>query len=225
MVGGDLMESLTRQMDIIPMDKLGQKITVIGAGAIGSCAVMALAKMGFSNISIYDFDKVEEVNLNNQWFMKGDVGRFKVEALRDMVQMFTGFRVEAINHRFEAQPLHGIVISSVDSMKVRAQIWDSFRKSQGASWLIDPRMASEYALQYVMANFDAKDAQTYQKVLYSDEKAVQERCTAKATMYTSMGIGAHVAKAVKDIVTDNSYARITHWNIKQNYQQTWAKAQ
>ena len=45
-----------RQLDLCPPDKLKFAITVIGAGAIGSATVVTLAKMGCSNIIVYDGD-------------------------------------------------------------------------------------------------------------------------------------------------------------------------
>ena len=53
-----------RQLDIAdPCQFKDKPITVIGAGGIGAATVVALAKTGFENITVYDFDKVEEHNL------------------------------------------------------------------------------------------------------------------------------------------------------------------
>ena len=41
-----------RQLDLCPPDKLTFAITVLGAGAIGSSAVLTLAKMACSNITV-----------------------------------------------------------------------------------------------------------------------------------------------------------------------------
>lgn len=216
-------EHLTRQLDLIPMDKLNQKITVIGAGAIGSFTILALAKMGFQNIEVWDFDKVSPENMNCQWFRISDIGRPKVEALQEIIAAFTGTRIHAINSKWEGNPLEGIVITAVDSMRVRAAVWKSCKKRWQVRWYIDPRMAAEYALSYVMDPSDEKDQITYEKTLYTDENAVQEPCTAKATMYTATMIAGHVAKHVKDVVTGGQYARVTQWDIAKNNQLTWGK--
>lgn len=216
-------DHLTRQLDIIPLERLGQRITLIGCGAIGSLTALALAKMGFENIVAYDFDKVSVENMNCQFFRFSDIGKMKAEALRDLIRDFTRAEIESHSEPYEAQPLHGIVISAVDSMAVRQNIWTQVQKNLTVSWLIDPRMASEYALTYVMNPRDERDRATYEKVLYSDAEAVEERCTAKATMYTATLIAGYVAKAVKDVVTKNSYARVTHWDIAMNHLQNWKK--
>jgi len=216
-------DHLTRQLEIIPIEKLVQEITVIGAGAIGSFVVLSLVKMGFENITVYDFDDVSVENMNCQFYRFKDIGKKKVEALKDLIYDFTGAEINENAFKYEGQPLKGIVISAVDSMAARKMIWENIKESYLVDWLIDPRMASEYALNYVMNPRDEKDRVTYEKVLYTDEAAVQERCTAKATMYTATMIAGYVAKAVKDVVVKKPYARVTHWDIGMNNMQNWSK--
>lgn len=218
------MEHLTRQLDLIPMKALDQKITIIGAGAIGSFTALSLSKMGFYDIEVWDFDEVSIENMNCQWYRFGDIGKPKVDALKQLVFDFTKITITPKQERYVDQPLSGILITAVDSMAARKLIWERIKAGNyGVSWLIDPRMAAEYALSFVINPWDEKDRDTYEKVLYSDEAAVQERCTAKATMYTSTMIAGYVAKHVKDIVTGGDYARVTHWNIATNSLINWSK--
>lgn len=214
---------LTRQLDIIPIETLSKPITVIGAGAIGSFTVLSLVKMGFSNIKVYDFDEVSVENMNCQWFRMKDIGRKKVDALKELIHDFTGVEIEVVPERYESGFVRGYLISAVDSMSARKQIWESAKSGFGVEWFIDPRMASEYALLYVMNPQDKDDVSSYEKTLYTDGASVQERCTAKATMYTATMIAGYVAKAVKDLVTKGPYARVTHWDIGLNNHQSWRK--
>jgi len=219
-------DHLTRQLEIIPLKALGVPINIIGAGAIGSFVVLALTKMGFDNITVYDFDEVSVENMNCQWYRFKDIGQPKVIALRALIQDFTNVVIDARPVRFteeNADELRGIVISAVDSMEVRQTIWKAVKRNPKVRWLIDPRMAAEYALSFVMEPNDSKDCISYENTFYTDEDAMQERCTAKATMYTATMIAGYVAKHVKDIVTESQYARVTHWNIGTNVLQNWPK--
>ena len=54
-----MSEYLVRQLDILPPEQTITPITIIGAGAIGSFVALSLAKMGFDDITVYDFDKIE----------------------------------------------------------------------------------------------------------------------------------------------------------------------
>jgi hypothetical protein len=208
-------EHLTRQRDIIPSGILGEQITVIGAGAIGSWVTLSLAKMGFENLTVFDHDKVDTVNLNSQFYRFRDVGESKVKALAQMVLDFTGTHIEPIEAKYEKGVFPGIVISAVDSMTVRKTIWESHAGfGIHTKAVIDPRMGAETALLYVMNPMRRKDMNDYAKTLYDDQDALQERCTAKATIYTANLLSGLVVKAVKDLLTrPNGYLRHVQWNI------------
>ena len=69
-------EHLTRQMSIIDSDLLQkQKVYIVGAGAIGSFAALALVKMGIEHVEVWDNDVVDIVNMNNQFFRRKDIGK------------------------------------------------------------------------------------------------------------------------------------------------------
>lgn len=216
-------QHLTRQWDIIPVAVLGEPITIIGAGAIGGATALTLAKMGFKDITVIDFDKIELENINCQFYRFDDIGKHKVEALKEIVQAFTGVEITVRADYYEIGMFNGIVISAVDSMAVRKLIWENHKEfSIGTKLIIDPRMGAEDAMCYAMNPMSDKDIDSYEKTLYSDEDAVQERCTAKATMYTALALSAHVAKVVKDFLcNEQRYSRNMQWSIGQNTQKCW----
>lgn len=208
---------LTRQSDLIPTQQLNQEIHVIGVGAIGSFVVLSLTKMGFNNITVYDDDVVDDVNMCCQFYRYKDIGKKKVDALRDMIKDFTGTEITVVPRRYESGKLSGIIITAVDSMAVRQNVWEQHANEDSVSYrtkyIIDPRMSAEYATMFVMSPIDAKDRKSYKHTLFSDDDGVQERCTAKATMYTVGMISGLVCKAMKDIINDAPYPRISTWNI------------
>lgn len=208
---------LTRQMDIIPTKLLSQEIHIIGAGAIGSFVALNLAKMGFTNMTVYDGDTVAEENMSCQWYRHTDIGKNKVDALSDLIHDFTGERIDVIPKHYLSGRLSGIVVSSVDCMSVRTTIYNNLRHWPSTQYLVDPRMSAEYALLYTMNMNKKEDVEDYEKTLYTNENSVQERCTAKSTMYTSTMLAGLVAKAIKDIVTGNPHPRTVNWNIATNW--------
>lgn len=215
---------LLRQLDLIPLSCLKQPITVIGCGAIGSFTVLSLAKMGFTELTAYDFDEVGLENMNSQFYRRADIGRNKASALKALVYDFTSEWINGKAERWHDQQLVGIVITAVDSMRVRQAVWDAARRNPAVTWLIDPRMAAEYAVSFVVNPHDAVDIASYEKTLHSDESSVQEPCTAKSTIYTAVMIAGYIAKHVKDLVTGAPYARISHWDIRHNTLTNWGKS-
>lgn len=56
-------------------------IGIAGAGGLGSNCAMHLVRCGFKKFILVDFDRIEESNLNRQFFRMEQLGQFKVEAL------------------------------------------------------------------------------------------------------------------------------------------------
>lgn len=218
-------EHLTRHMELLPPEKCGIPITVIGAGAIGSFTVLALAKMGFEDITVFDFDKIEVENMNCQFYRFKDIGKFKVDALKELVHDFTGVTISTVADRYVGgKPFKGIVITAVDSMAARKLVWENHKEiAVGTKFIVDPRMGAEVAMLYTMNPLSLEDIASYEKTLYTDENSFHERCTAKSTMYTACMLSGLVAKTVKDIVTDGPYPRTAIWSIKENDFQAWNK--
>lgn len=216
-------EHLTRQMDLIPVSNLGVGIKIVGAGAIGSFAALQLAKMGFTNLEVWDHDTVSVENMSCQFYRFKDIGKPKVVALKELIHDFTNEEI-VVHHEKWAPALgqSGILIVAVDCMDARRSIWDQIKSTQfGITHVIDPRMGAEDALMYTMIPWEEKDNKAYLKTLYSNEDAVQERCTAKATIYTANFVSALVAKAVKNIACEQPYPRVTQWSISKNQIQSW----
>jgi molybdopterin/thiamine biosynthesis adenylyltransferase len=219
MIKIDKSEFLTRQADLISDLQLkSYPITIIGAGAIGGWVALSLVKMGIKNITVMDYDEVDTVNMNCQFFRVKDIGKPKVLALQELIEDFTDVKINAINDKFVGGNIGGIVISAVDNMATRKLIYDTQLTTR---FIIDPRMGAEDALMYVIKPNDMDDRESYEKVLYTDEKATHERCTAKATIYTANLLSGHVVKAVKNIITGETYPRITNWSISANQMMVW----
>ncbi len=213
-------EHLTRQLDLIPVSVLGEPITIVGGGAIGGFAALFLVKTGFTNVTVIDYDTVDVVNMNSQFFRFKDIGKPKVLALQELIEDFTGVKITAVNDKYTSGVYPGIVVSAVDSMATRKLIWDE-HKEHGfrTKLIIDPRMSAEYCALYAYEPMDR--SAKYENALYSDAEAVAERCTAKATMYTVGPIAGLVAKVVKEFLTEETYTKIIQWSINGNDFKGW----
>lgn len=72
-----------RGKDILPL--LNKNIAICGCGAIGSNLADTLARQGFTNFTLIDFDRVEEKNIGTQAYSHYHVGLLKVAALEDII--------------------------------------------------------------------------------------------------------------------------------------------
>ena len=66
------------------LSKLASKrVAVVGVGGLGALSAEILARLGVGELVLFDFDTVEEANLNRLVFRTDQVGQRKVEAIRD----------------------------------------------------------------------------------------------------------------------------------------------
>jgi sulfur-carrier protein adenylyltransferase/sulfurtransferase len=132
----------TRHFPIIGLDgqqKLLQaKIFCIGAGGLGSSALLYLAAAGVGTIGIIDNDVVEVSNLQRQiLFGQQDVGLPKVDcASRRLKQQNDRLQIHSYNKKLNAENAHAIVkdyhlvIDGSDNYKTRYLINDVCQQQQ-----------------------------------------------------------------------------------------------
>lgn len=172
-----------RQLDLFSPEKFGDKeVHVVGVGATGSYVALLLAKMGVRNIHVWDFDDVESHNLPNQVYRLKDVGRAKVDALKEIISEATGTEISAHNQAVTGgTALRGIVFLLVDSMNVRKEIWSgSLKFKLPVELMVETRMAIDNGRVYAIRPSRPADIKLWEGTLYSDEEAEESPCTARS---------------------------------------------
>jgi glycine/D-amino acid oxidase-like deaminating enzyme len=212
------MEHLIRQASVIDQAKLQKSITIIGAGAVGGWTSFMLAKIGFTNQEVYDFDIVGIENVGPQFFSFNQVGMPKVLALHKTVMSWAKARIRTVMKPWNGDAIQSkIVVSAADSMKVRK---DLFEKLRGKDYLfIDSRMGAEMIILHAINCLDEDACANYAKTLFTDAEAAQESCTEKATAYTAGMIGGLITKVIKDWTHGKPYTKTVVWDLSvNNYQ-------
>jgi molybdopterin/thiamine biosynthesis adenylyltransferase len=189
---------------------------LIGCGGIGAGTALVLAKMGVRFLTLYDGDSIDEVNLATQFHRLSDVGNTKAEAVQHMCQDFAD-DTSMIGYSRRITPadclVSPIVISAVDSIQARKDIWAAVQNGS-VRWYIDARMAAEEFQMYLVDM--ETDRSWYDGKLSdeSDETALNEACTAKATIFTASLAAGHIGSAVKAIAIRERFPRILIHNIR-----------
>ena len=202
-----------RQLALCPPDKLRFPITVSGAGAIGSATVVTLAKMGCSNITVYDDDDLAEHNAPNQMCLPEYIGSPKTDALAHLVEMLTGTKTKPLCSNYRGQRLEGVVISAVDSMNARQMIWKAVKMRKQVDLLLDARMAAELLRLYTLRPTDMDAAEFFEENLYSSEDAEQLPCSARSIIYCPAVAGALIAYQVKAFAMGQPFHREVLFDI------------
>lgn len=171
-------------------------IHVIGCGAIGSHVAEQLARMGCSNIHLWDFDTVSPHNITNQMFMESDIGRPKVEAVADMMMAINSdIKLTLHNCPLEAPWIvNGYIFMCVDSIDVRKEIVKANSMNPNAMMICDFRMRLTDA-QYYAA--DMKNPKQVKEMLATMD-FTQEEADA-ATPQSACGVQLSVIYTVKAI--------------------------
>jgi molybdopterin/thiamine biosynthesis adenylyltransferase len=103
---------------------MSKKITIIGAGALGSHLVQALRNEDVE-LKVVDFDRVEMKNVASQFHFKNSVGKKKTEALKQAMQFCYGRKIEAVGNKLtadnDAQLLGGadLLVDCLDNGEAR----------------------------------------------------------------------------------------------------------
>lgn len=182
-----MVTDFSKQTELIKPHEHNIPIRIIGAGALGSWVAFFLLKMGFSNIHIYDFDKVEEHNLPNQFFRESQIGETKVAATYLNFNMFFDEeepRIKTYNQKVDdtnAHTLSGIVFSCVDSMAARKEIYELAYKYGPALCWLEGRLSLYGAYLYSLERKDQAVFEQYEKTLYADTEAEVSACGISQT--------------------------------------------
>ena len=215
-------DMLTRQSDIIPQATLGLGIDIIGCGGLGSTTAVWLARMGCYNLRLWDFDTVAVENLSSQHFNQHHLGMNKAKAVSGQICEITDMHVVYQEIEYIDATLRQVVISAVDNMQTREDIYKQALHS-GSQWLIDPRMGAEMGYIYVLDLYDAEARKSYEISLYPDEEALEEPCTGKATGYCALELTAKIVKVIKDIMVGHPPIKSWTCALKHNFQQTFLR--
>lgn len=188
-----------RHMSVFSPESFGnRRIDIVGCGATGSRIAMELAKLGVTNLHLWDFDKVESHNVANQLFGLGDVGKSKVVALGEEIKSKTGLECtlhdEAVTGRTR---LGNVVFLLTDTMASRKEIWEgAIRYKPGVEVMLETRMGASEGRIYSIRPTSPPECRYWEGTLCDDEEASDSLCGARVTVNgTAVMICAHAVWA------------------------------
>ena len=94
--------------DFFDASKVVAPVTIVGCGATGSHACEQIARMGFNDVILWDFDTVDAHNITNQMFKQEDIDKAKVTACAEMMNAINpDMNIEVHNAHMSRPPLSG----------------------------------------------------------------------------------------------------------------------
>ncbi len=120
------------------------KLILLGVGGVGSFALDALYNTGIENITIVDFDDYEESNMNRQLGSHGNIGRIKVEALKEKYPNITPICVKITKEWIDEFDFssYDYILDAIDDIPPKIHLIKKFYtkviSSGGSAKRIDP---------------------------------------------------------------------------------------
>lgn len=190
-----------------------QRIIVGGCGGIGSNLLFQLARMVPANITIYDDDNVEIVNMAGQLFSYNDVGKAKVTAMADMISAYTSMRqVNAIKEKFTADTEAGdIMLCGFDNMRARRTFFESWlrhlegktEEERAKCLFMDGRLDINTLQILCVRGDDSYNISRYtSSFLFLDSEAEETICSMKQTTYLACMIGSLMVNLFTNFVAN-----------------------
>lgn len=177
------------------------RIIVAGIGGIGSNVAFQLARMIPANLTLYDDDNVEMVNMAGQLFSSNNIGESKVNAIANMIYDYTSMKqVLAIKDKFTSDKEPGdIMICGFDNMRARRTFFNSWynhildksEEERSKCLYLDGRLSMDTLQILCIRGDDQYNIERYEReFLFADYEADATVCSMKQTTYLACMIGS-----------------------------------
>lgn len=203
------MMDLSKSYEFFQPEKVTERIHIIGCGSVGSTIAENLARCGLKKMTLWDFDKVESHNIVNQMFRQQDIGKTKVEALKDiLLEINPDMELKLKPQGWNGEMLSGYVFLAVDSIEIRRKIVEQHINSPTIKVVFDTRTLLTGAQLYAANWSEYKSKNDFlNSMQFSHEEAVAETpvsaCGVTLGVVTTVRIAAALSvnnfiKFVKD---------------------------
>ena len=190
------------------------RIIVAGIGGIGSNVAFQLARMIPANLTLYDDDTVEMVNMAGQLFSSKDIGEAKVNAIANMIYNYTSMKqVFTIKDKFTSDKEAGdIMICGFDNMRARATFFSSWvghlkdktEEERKKCLYLDGRLSIDTLQILCITGDDHYNIDRYKKeFLFSDSMADATVCSMKQTTYLACMIGSLMVNLFTNFIANS----------------------
>ena len=178
-------------------------VVVGGAGGIGSWLSFFLARANF-NVTLSDFDIVEEHNIGGQLFKRNQIGKYKAEAVGRNVSEFSTNTINAQTVKItEETATHEFMFSAFDNMDARRamfKVWKRSWNSMNRPIFIDGRLNAE---QFQIFCVTPENADEYERIhLFNDSEVEDAPCSAQQTTHTAAMIAGHMVGFFTNHITN-----------------------
>jgi len=211
-----------------PEDSGDTHLNIIGVGATGSFIGLIAAKMGFHSFRIWDHDEVEAHNLPNQIYTPNHIGMKKVDAFEKILKDFNPhIKVEKHPYYFETKEhkdlLEGPLVLTVDTMKARKDIYDSFKYNWNVQKVFETRLGFDYGELNIIDNFSSNHLEQWYNTLVPDDEIPEGPCNLRICTTLVNIVSSYTVHKICDMMSSGrreveyEYDKKTIFNFTQKH--------
>lgn len=191
-----------------------QNVLLAGLGGIGSWCALLLGRLSLRRLILYDDDIVDATNMSGQLYADDNIGDYKVNCIRHMIQHYTNCStIYSYTSRFNRNsPPTGIMICGFDNMKSRKEFylkWKQYVSLHSAEknkcLFIDGRLSVEEFQIFCITGEDTFLMEKYEKEwLFDDEEAEYEVCSNKQTSFCANMIASMMVNLFVNFIANQT---------------------
>lgn len=186
--------NLIKSYEIFQPEKDQSRIHIIGCGSVGSTIAENLARCGVTKMTLWDFDDVEAHNIVNQMFRQRDIGKPKVEALRNIILEINPEAesdIEIQPKGWNGKLLSGYIFLAVDNIELRKKFVEQHMNSPFVKAVFDIRTMLTGAQHYAARWNNPKEKKNLLSTMqFTHEEAAEE--TPKSACGVTLGVATTV---------------------------------
>lgn len=172
------------------------RIHIIGCGAIGSTLALQLTRCGLTDITLWDYDVVEQHNLANQQFLFEHIGHDKTIALAQLMRAINPHIKINFEKKYTEESLVGHVFIAVDSIEVRKNIVKNNKYNLEVKSMFDFRMRLKDAQHYGADWSEIQNRKNFEKTMdFTSEEAKD------STPVNACGLSLSVIPTIESVVS------------------------
>lgn len=178
-----------------------EQVLLIGAGGIGSYVAFLLGRIGIKHLILFEFDRVDMVNLAGQLYTLNDISKPKIDVISEKLQQYSGFyNISKFEESYTSESMaYDVMMLGVDNMSTRWTAFNNWRdlietktiEDKSKCLFIDGRLDAEEFQVFCIQGDDEDSIKKYiNNYLFQDWQAPNSQCSYKQTAFTANMIGS-----------------------------------
>lgn len=183
-----------KQTHLFNVNKPQKRVIIYGIGSIGSHVAIGLAKTGIKDITVIDYDTVENGNIPAQFYRIKDIGKNKTTAIMEQIIEYIGTKIDTIQQKITKENLqipltqntiHVIAVDDIDTRKLIVETLQQINTE-----IIDARIGGNNYEIYYTKTINEAGLKNYKETL--EGTFTEDKCGEKCMW----GINSHVSSRI-----------------------------